>query len=402
MNDYVERHISLPSAPIRYQYDVVIIGGGGHGLACAYYLAARHGITRVAVLERSYVGAGNSGRNTTVIRANYGIPEAVAFYQHSLELYAGFEREFDRAVMHTTRGLLWLAHSETTVRAERARAEMNSACGAATQFVTPSEIATICPQIDLAGAGRYPVLGASYHPDAATARHDRVVWAYAEAAARHGVHVHPGVTATGVVVEHGRVVAVDTDHGRIGCGSVVAAVGGFASVLAATAGVRLPISTHPLQAAVTDHYAQTLAPVVISSDLLFYVSQTPRGELLFGAEIDRQPSYSLRAGFAFLADCALRVATVLPCTANLRLLRQWVGVCDMTPDYSPIIGPTGVDGFWITTGWGTWGFKAIPAGGEQLAASIAADAVTPLVAPFSLDRFARDRTMADRGSAGTH
>ena len=403
MNEFVERRIALPPSPApQRSYDVVIIGGGGHGLATAYYLAARHGITNVAVLERRYIGAGNSGRNTTVIRANYGIPEAVAFYQRSVELYEGLEAELDRAVMHRTKGLLWLAHCEATLRTEKARAVLNTACGAQTEFVEPDEIARLCPLLDLEGGGQFPVLGASYHPRGATARHDRVIWGYAEGAIRRGVHVHQGVEVTGLVRDGDRVTGVETRAGRIGAGVVLGAVGGHVTTLAAMAGVRLPIRTHPLQAAVTNHYPQTLGPVVISSDLLVYVSQTPRGELLFGAEIDRQASYSYRSGVDFLQNCALRAITLLPFMRRLRLLRQWVGVCDMSPDYSPIMGETGADGFLITTGWGTWGFKAIPAGGEQMAATIAAGRPTELIAPFALDRFARDRTKADRGSAGTH
>ncbi|MDX6377752.1 MAG: sarcosine oxidase, subunit beta [Gaiellaceae bacterium] len=403
MNEFVERRISLrSSAEPRTSYDVVIVGGGGHGLATAYYLAARHGITNVAVLERSYIGAGNSGRNTTVIRANYGIPDAVAFYQRSLELYEGLEAELDRPVMHSTTGLLWLAHSEATLRTEKARAVLNTACGADTDFVEPAEIARLCPQLDMTGGGKFPVLGASYHPRGATARHDRVVWGYAEGAMQRGVHVHQGVGVTGLVRDGSRVTGVLTTAGRINAGVVLGAVGGHVTTLASMAGVRLPIRTHPLQAAVTNHYPQSLGPIVISSDLLVYVSQTPRGEFLFGAEIDRQAGYSYRSGHDFLQNCALRAITLLPFMRRMRLLRQWVGVCDMSPDYSPIMGATGADGFLITTGWGTWGFKAIPAGGEQMAATIAQGGPTDLIAPFALDRFERDRTKADRGSAGTH
>jgi sarcosine oxidase subunit beta len=303
--------------------------------------------------------------------------------------------------MHVRRGLLWLAHSEATARGERARAELNTACGAETRYVSPDEIRELCPQIDLEGGGSYPVVGASYHPRGATARHDRVVWALAEGAMQRGVHVHQGVEVTGLVRDGSRVVGVETREGPIGAGVVLLAAGGHATTLAAMAGVRLPIRTHPLQAFVTNHYAQELAPVVISSDLLVYVSQTPRGELLFGAEIDRQASYSYRSGHDFLQNCALRAITLLPFMRRLRLLRQWVGVCDMSPDYSPIMGETGADGFLITTGWGTWGFKAIPAGGEQMAELIATGRTPALIAPFGLDRFRNDLAMADQASAGT-
>ncbi len=402
MNEFVERSIAIGTSSPRASYDVVIIGGGGHGLAAAYYLATRHGITNVAVLERNTIGSGNSGRNTTVIRSNYGIPEAVAFYQRSIDLYEGLEVELGRAVMHRTKGLLWLAHSEATVRAERARAAINSELGAETHFVTPEEIRRICPQIDLDGGGSYPVHGASWHPHGATARHDRVVWGYAEGAIARGVHVHQGISVQGLTVRAGRVVGVETSAGPIGAGIVLSAVGGHVSTLMAMAGVRVPITTYRLQAAVTNHYSETLAPIVISSDLLVYVSQTPRGELLFGAEVDRAPTYSYRSDVEFLQACSLRAMTLLPFMRRLRVLRQWAGVCDMSPDYSPIMGATGVEGLLVTTGWGTWGFKGIPAGGEAIAELVATGVVPELIAPFGLGRFAADRTMADRGSAGTH
>jgi sarcosine oxidase subunit beta len=402
MNEFMERKVKLTWHEPKSSYDVVIVGGGGHGLATAYYLATRHGITNVAVLERKYIGGGNSGRNTTVIRANYGIPEAVRFYQRSVDLYKTLEQETDRWIMHQQKGLLWLAHSEAGVRAERARAEVNTAFGAKTVYVGPDEIKEISPEIDMTGGGVWPVLGGSYHPEGATARHDRVNWALAEGAMARGVHVHQRTAVTGLLKRGDRVTGVVTDKGPIHAGIVVSAVGGHVTTLGNMAGIRLPIRTHPLQAFVTNHYALDFHPIVASMGLLFYASQTARGEMLIGAEIDRQPSYSYRSGHHFLQSCAFRAMTLLPFLRNLRILRQWTGICDMSPDYSPIMGKTGVDGFYITTGWGTWGFKAIPAGGEQMAALIATGETPDLIAPFALDRFANDRTLADRGSAGTH
>ncbi len=402
MNEFIERKVTLTWRPPRSSYDVVIVGGGGHGLATAYYLATRHGITNVAVLERKYIGGGNSGRNTTVIRANYGIPEAVRFYQHSVDLYARLEEETERWIMHKEKGLLWLAHNEAGRRQERARAEINTAFGAETIFVEPEEIKKICPQLDLGGGGVWPITGGSYHPAGATARHDRVVWALAEGAMVRGVDIHQRTEVTGLQLRGNRVIGVDTNRGPIAAGTVVSAVGGHVTALGNMAGLRLPIRTHPLQAFVTNHYGLDFDAIVASTALLFYASQTARGEMLLGAEIDRQPSYSYRSGHHFLQSCAFRAMTLLPFLRNMRILRQWTGVCDMSPDYSPIMGKTPVDGFLISTGWGTWGFKAIPAGGEQMARLVATGETPELIAPFTLDRFARDRTLADRSSAGTH
>ena len=402
MNEFIEQKVKLKWHTPKKSYDVVIIGGGGHGLATAYFLATRHGITNVAVLERKYIGGGNSGRNTTVIRANYGIPEAVKFYQRSVELYAQLEQETDRWIMHKQKGLLWLAHSEAGVRQERARAEVNTAFGSETVYVTQKEIKEICPQIDLSGGGEWPVLGGSYHPAGATARHDRVVWALAEGAMMRGAHIHQRTAVTGLMMDGDRVTGVETTGGAISAGAVVCAVGGHVTSVASMAGLRLPIRTHPLQAFVTNHYALDFDPIVASMGLLFYVSQTARGEMLMGAEIDRQPSYSYRSGHHFIQSCANRAMTLLPFLRHLRILRQWTGICDMTPDYSPIMSKTEAENFYLTTGWGTWGFKAIPAGGQQMAELVATGETPELIAPFSLDRFAKDRTLADRGSAGTH
>ena len=401
MNEFVETLLDLQWHEPKSSYDVVIVGGGGHGLATAYYLATRHGITDVAVLEANYIGSGNSGRNTTIIRANYGIPEAIRFYQRSLDLYSRLEEETGCWIMHSTKGLLWLAHTETAMRAERARCMLNTACGAETVLVTPEEAKALCPQLDLSGGGRYPVLGASHHTGAATARHDRVVWAFAQGAMRRGVHVLQHTPVVGLVRDGDRVAGVETPTGRIAAGTVLSAVGGNVTTLAAHAGVRLPIRTHPLQAFVTNSYAQGFGPIVSDTELLCYVSQTARGQMLIGAEFDPQPSYSLRSSFGVLQSCAAKAIHLLPFLRDLRILRQWTGICDISADFSPIMGGTGVDVLLVTTGWGTWGFKAIPAGGEQMAELIATGRTPPLIKAFGLQRFAADHAMADQGSTGT-
>ncbi len=401
MNEFVETLLDLTWHEPKSSYDVVIIGGGGHGLATAYYLATRHGITNVAVVESSYIGSGNSGRNTTIIRANYGIPESVRFYQRSLELYSTLEDETGCWIMHATKGLLWLAHTETAMRAERARCMLNTACGAETVMVTPTEAKTICPQLDLSGGGRYPVLGASHHTGAATARHDRVVWAYAQGAMREGVHVLQNTKVTGLLKDGDRVTGVQTANGNIAAGVVLSAVGGNVTTIANYADVRLPVRTHPLQAFVTNGYAQGFGPIISDTELFCYVSQTARGQMLIGAEFDPQPSYSKQSSFNFLQSCSSKVSHLLPFLRQLRILRQWTGICDVSADFSPIMGETGADGLLITTGWGTWGFKAIPAGGSLMAEMIATGTTPELLRPFSLDRFARDHALADQGSTGT-
>src|SRR6476620_264968 len=392
--------ITWPDAP-KSSYDVVIIGGGGHGLATAYYLATRQGITNVAVLEADYIASGNTGRNTTIIRANYGIPEAIRFYQHSLELYQGLEEETGAEILHQTKGIFWVAHTEMAMRTERARAQMNSACGAKTVMVTPAELKELVPQVDLSGGGRYPVLGASHHLEGATARHDRVAWAFAAGAAARGVHVIQHTPVTGLVRDGDRVVGVETPNGPIAAGVVVSAVGGWVTPLAGMAGVRLPIRTHPLHAFVTNDFEQGLEKIVASTELACYVSQTERGQMLIGAEFDSQPSFSRISSFDALRSYAYKITMLLPFLRSMRILRTWAGLCDISADWSPIMGETGVDGFLITPGWGTWGFKAIPAGGEALAERIATGRTPELIAPFGLDRFRHDLAMADQASAGT-
>jgi sarcosine oxidase subunit beta len=387
----------------RDSYDVVIVGGGGHGLATAYYLATRHGITNVAVIEADYIASGNTGRNTTIIRANYAVPEAIRFYDHSMKLYQGLEAETGAAIFHRQKGHVWLAHSEMGMRTERGRCLINQAMGVRTEMVTPVEIKELIPQIDLTGGGRYPIFGASHHVEAATARHDRVAWAFASGATARGVHVIQHRPVTGLLRDgaNDRVVGVRTASGDIRAGIVLSAVGGRVTEMAAHAGVRLPVRTHPLHAFVTNDFEQGLDKIVASTELACYVSQTERGQMLIGAEFDSQPSFSRLSSFDALRSYAYKITMLLPFLRSMRILRTWAGLCDISADWSPIMGETGVDGFLITTGWGTWGFKAIPAGGEALAELIATGRTPDLIAPFGLGRFRRDHVLADQASAGT-
>ncbi|MFL5775927.1 MAG: FAD-dependent oxidoreductase [Chloroflexota bacterium] len=385
----------------RSSYDVVIIGGGGHGLATAYYLATRHGITNVTVLEADYIASGNTGRNTTIIRANYAIPEAIRFYKRSLELYQGLEAETGADIDFRTKGHVWIAHSEMGMRTERGRVLMNQAMGVDTELLTPEDVKRLVPQIDLTGGGRYPVFGASHHVPAATARHDRVAWAFASGATGRGVHVVQHRPVTGLLRDGDRVVGVETGQGPIHAGVVLSAVGGWVSQVAGMARVRLPVRTHPLHAFVTNDFEQGLEKIVASTELACYVSQTERGQMLIGAEFDSQPSFTRISSFDALRSYAYKITSLLPFLKQMRILRTWAGLCDISADFSPIMGDTGVHGFLITTGWGTWGFKAIPAGGEALAELIATGRTPNLIAPFGLDRFRNDLAMADQASAGT-
>jgi sarcosine oxidase, subunit beta len=405
MNEFVETLLDLPwqdPRDVKRAYDVIIIGGGGHGLATAYYLATRHGITNVAIIEKNYIGSGNTGRNTTIIRSNYGIPESNRFYQHSLEMYQGLEEETGCWIMHATKGIMWMAHTESGMRAERARSLVNQAMGTETYFIDGKEAQAICPQLDITGGGRYPMRGGSYHPGGATARHDRVAWAYAQGALRNGVHILQNTEVTALTKDaNGAVNGVVTPQGTISAPMVMSAVGGRVTQIANMADARLPIRTHPLQAFVTNGYAQEFSNIVASTELLFYVSQTARGQMLMGAEFDPQPTYSTQTNFEMLQSVSTKASFMLPFLRNLRIMRQWTGICDVSADFSPIMGATGVDGLCVTTGWGTWGFKAIPAGGEAMAEYIATGKPSALIEPFALSRFAADHPMADQGSTGT-
>ena len=402
MSPLRSKAVYLREQELAPSYDVVIIGGGGHGLATAYHLARDHGVRNVAVLERSYIGSGGTGRNTTVLRANYKTPETIRFYKESFDLYRTLSEDLDFNMLRSERGLLWLAHSEGQVNSQRERALQNQVFGVDTVYLSASEVAEVCPQLDMTCGGERPVLGAAYHPPGSIIRHDGVVWGYAAAAARLGVHVHQSVEVTGVILDNGRAVGVSTTRGTIQAGAVLSAVGGYVTQIADMVGLRLPIVTHPLQAFVTQSYKPVLHRVVASADLHIYVSQSARGEFLVGAEIDPYTSYSTRSTFPFISSCASRAIDLFPFMARLRLLRQWSGVCDMTPDYSPLLGTTPVGQFFLSSGWGTWGFKAIPISGKSMASLIATGRVPDVIAPFALDRFRRDRAVPERASAGTH
>ncbi len=380
-------------------YDVVIIGGGVHGLATAYYLA-QQGVTNVAVLEARYVGFGGSGRNTAIVRSNYRTPEGIAFYDHSVKLYEKLAGELDYNIMFSQRGHLTLAHTERGVSGLRERALTNQLCGVNSRLIFPDEIRQHVPDMQLEGSLRYPVMAALYHPSGGIIRHDAVVWAYARGADAGGVHVHQLTEVTDLEVTDGAISGVMTNRGRVKAGAVVNATAGYASTIAAMAGRQIPLETHPLQALVTEPLKPWLHSVIVSSTLHVYVSQTDRGELVIGAEVDDYASYSLRGTLPFAESAATHLLELFPFLANVRMLRQWAGLCDMTPDYSPIIGEDPlVKGLFMTVGWGTYGFKAGPASGHLLAEMIASGRTPERLEPFSPGRFAEDRLVGEKAAA---
>jgi sarcosine oxidase, subunit beta len=387
------------SHPLRESYDVVIVGGGVHGLAAAYYLAANHGISNVAVLEKNYIGSGGSGRNTAILRSNYLTPEGVRFYDRSMELYRRLAAELNFNVMFARRGHLTLAHNDGSLRTMRWRAEVNKLQGVYSEVIGPADIKRLVPHVDVSDRARYPVLGALYHPPGGIIRHDAVVWGYARAADARGVHIHQDTEVLGIDVERGRVHGVNTSQGRIACPVVLNCTAGWSTLICDMAGVRIPVQTYPLQAAVTEPVRPFLDAVVVSGSLHVYVSQTARGELVFGASVDPFPSYSMRGSLEFVEGLAGHILELMPSLAGLRVLRQWAGLCDMTPDFSPIMGLTPVDGFLVDVGWGTYGFKAGPVSGEAMAECIASGKPPPIIAPFDLARFHEGRLLGEKGAA---
>jgi len=384
---------------LKSAYDVVIIGAGGHGLAAAYYLARDFGITNVAVLEKGYLGGGNTGRNTTIIRSNYLTPEGVQFYDASVRLWQELSEDLRLNLFYSTRGHFTLAHTDAAMRTMRWRAEVNQHYGIDSEVVDAAAVKRACPQIDLSCAGHAPILGALYHAPGAIARHDAVAWGYGRGASQRGVEIHQQTEVTGIEVVGGKVRGVRTTRGTIRTDKVLSAVAGFTPRITDMVGLNTPIYVHPLQAMVSEPMKPWLDTILVSGSLHIYISQSARGELVMGASLDPYEVQSTRSTLDFVEGLSAHMLDMFPFMSNVKVMRQWAGMADMTPDFAPIMGRTEIDGFYLDSGWGTWGFKATPICGKTMARTVATDDNDPLITGFSLDRFRRYAMTGEKGAA---
>ncbi len=375
-----------PTPDLKPSYDVVIIGGGGHACATAYYLAKVWGIRNVCILEKGYIGGGNTARNTAVIRSNYITPDSVRFYKEAVDLYGTMSSDLGYNTLFSQRGQLTLAHTDATVRTFTLRAEVGKLVGTGIEMIDPQQIRELVPCVNIDNL-RLPVLAGLWHPDGGTCRHDAVAWGYAARATELGVEFHQRTEVTGLEVEQGRIASVETTRGTVRGGQVIQAVAGMSSVIAKMAGITLPIRSYPLQAMVTQPVKPFLDPLISSSALHCYVSQTARGELVIGGGSDPYELYSTRSTLELKESLIAHALELFPFLAEVRLLRQWAGITDMTPDYSPIMGESPVRNYWLDAGWGTWGFKATPVSGKYMAETIAQEKAPAMIEPFRLDRF---------------
>jgi sarcosine oxidase, subunit beta len=380
-------------------YAVVIVGGGGHGLATAYYLAKEHGVTDVAVLEKGWLGGGNTGRNTTIIRSNYLWDESAAIYDHALKLWEGLSQDLNYNVMFSPRGVLMLAHTIHDVQVFKRHVHANRLNGVDNEWLTPEQCKAFCPPLNIARDIRYPVLGGALQRRGGVARHDAVAWGYARGADRLGVDIIQNCEVTAIRRDaSGAVAAVETTRGEIRAGKVGVVAAGHTSTIMAMAGLRMPLESFPLQALVSEPVKPVFPCVVMSNTIHAYISQSDKGELVIGGGTDVYTSYSQRGALHVTAHTIEAICELFPMFRRMRMLRNWGGIVDVTPDRSPIIGKTPVAGLYVNCGWGTGGFKATPGSGHVFADTIANDRPHPINAPFSLERF-RDGLLIDEAAA---
>jgi len=382
------------------KYDVIVIGGGGHGLATAYYLASQHGIRNVAVLEKNWIGGGNTGRNTTIVRSNYLWDESAHLYEKSLQLWEGLSQELNYNVMFSQRGVMNLGHTLQDMRDIERRSNANYLNGIDSEVLSPKQIRQIVPIMNTSPNARYPVLGASFQRRGGVARHDAVAWGFARAADREGVDILQNCEVTGILRERGVVSGVETSRGRIGATKVGVAAAGHSSVIGSMAGLRLPIESHPLQALVSEPLKPVLHTVVMSNAVHGYISQSDKGELVIGAGVDSYVGYGQRGSFSIIEGNIAAIVELFPVFSRVRMLRQWGGIVDVCPDACPIIGKTPIRGLYFNCGWGTGGFKATPGSGWVFAHTIARDEPHSLNAAFTLERFHTGALIDEHGAAG--
>jgi len=384
---------------LKNSYDVVIVGGGSHGLATAYYLQKEHGITDVAILEKNYIGSGAAGRNTTILRSNYKTPEGARFYDRSVKLYEGLSQDLNFNLLFSQCGHLTLAHSDRAMFVMANRAEVNRLAGIDSRLIGPDEIKQLAPAMVVSDDATYPILGALYHPPGGIIRHDAVVWGLARGADAGGAEIHPYTEVLGMDRSNGRVTSVRTNRGTIKAGQVLNCTAGWSTLISDMADVPMPITTHILQACVTEPMKPLLDVVIVSSQMHVYVSQTDRGEFLMGAEIEPWTTYRMNGTLNFLQEVTRHTLELFPQLEHARLLRSWAGLCDLSPDYSPILGQTEVENFHVSAGWGTYGFKAAPIVGQTLAELVATGKQPELIQPFALERFYEDKLVSELAAA---
>ena len=385
--------------PLKDRYQVVIIGGGVHGVSTAYYLT-KLGIKDIAVLDKGYLGGGASARTTAIIRANYITAEGIPFFNESLKLYEGLAKELNFNILFNQMGRLDLGHTDAAVYGLRMRTEFNRLLGVDSRMVGPKEVKDLVPPIDLREGKPFPILGALYHPPCGVVRHDAVVWGFARGANNGGVELHPFTEVTGIDRTNGHVSGVETSRGFVQADTVLSTTAGWSSTIAAMVDLKLPLTTHPLEVMVTEPLKPFLHKTISSANLHAYVYQTDRGEVVIGGGVDPYQSYSQRSSLRPIEELAAHTLEMFPCMGQVKVLRQWSGLCDMSPDYAPIMGTVqGLDGFVLSCGWGSWGFKAAPAAGKSIAQLISTGETPDLIKPFGVSRFHTGRLVNERAAA---
>ncbi|WP_292897129.1 sarcosine oxidase subunit beta family protein [Nitratireductor sp.] len=389
-----------PSPEPKKSYDVIIVGAGGHGLGAAYYLAKEHGITNVAVLEKGWLGGGNTGRNTTIIRSNYLYDESAGIYDHAVRMWDGLSQDLNYNVMYSPRGVMMLAHNVHDVQVFKRHIHANRLNGVDNEWLTPEEAKAYCPPLNISREARYPVQGAALQRRGGTARHDAVAWGYARAAAARGVDIIQNCEVTGINRgPDGAVTGVETTRGTINAKKIGVVAAGHSSVLMQMAGVRMPLESYPLQALVSEPVKPVFPCVVMSNTVHAYISQSDKGELVIGAGTDQYTSYSQTGGLHIIQHTLDAICEMFPIFTRMKMLRSWGGIVDVTPDRSPILAKTPVKGLYVNCGWGTGGFKATPGSAHVFAHTVARDEPHPVNAPFTLERFRNGRLIDEAAAA---